>query len=150
MSVEAEIADIKRRLKELEGRENPEYTPPTAYTPTYLGGTTPGVTTYLTQAGFYARIGQVIFFNGRVQWSAATGTGAVNISLPFTSRNTAGMRYSVFVWVDTVTFANGSVEGQIAPNVSFFDIRSPITNAGSTIVNVEAAGDIIFSGFYYV
>lgn len=120
------------------------------YTPTYLGATTAGVTTYTVQAGFYTQIGRVVFFNGRVVWTAATGTGAAIVSLPFTSDPTTNMRYGVMLRVNGVTFANGSVEGNIQPNVAFFSMESPLTNAAPTAINVEAAGDVIFSGFFFV
>lgn len=124
--------------------------PEGVYTPTYLGATTPGVTTYTTQDGWWTRIGPLIFFNGRVIWTAATGTGTAIISLPFTSQNTAGMRYAVNVYTTNVTFANGSIQATIAPGVAFFSMLSPATNAAGTPVAVEAAGDIIFAGWYRI
>lgn len=150
MSIEAEIVDIKRRLKELEGRENPEHIPITAYTPTYLGGTTPGTTTYTTQAGWYTRFGRVVLFNGFVVWTAATGTGNAQVSLPFTSDSTTNMRYGVMVSTENVTFAGTGLTGRIAPGQAVFTIASPNSNAASTFVVIEAAGSIIFSGFFYV
>jgi hypothetical protein len=120
------------------------------YVPTYLGASTAGVTTYTTQDGFYARFMNVVFFNGRVIWTAATGTGTAIISLPFTSQNTSGKRYAISVSTTNVTFTNGSIQAAIAPNVAFFSMVSPATNAAGTAVAVEAAGDIIFSGWYCV
>lgn len=143
------IQDILRRLDHLEALSQIEYDTGT-YTPTYEGGTTPGATTYTTQDGFWARAGSVVFFSGRVTWTAATGTGVAQISLPFTTQNTTGMRYAFSVWTDNVTFANGSIQAQTAPNVAFFNMRSPLTNAAGTNVAVEGAGDIIFSGWFRV
>lgn len=120
------------------------------YVVTYIGATTAGVTTYTTQDGFYIRIGSLIFFHGRVIWTAATGTGTAIVSLPFTSQNTAGMRSIAVVYPTNVTFANGSIAAQIAPNTAFFVMNSPATNAAGTAVAVEAAGDIIFGGFFRV
>lgn len=117
------------------------------YTPTYLGATTAGTTTYTTQDGFYTRIGRWVFFHGRVIWTAATGTGSAIVSLPFTSANVTGMRSVALVYPTNVTFANGSIAAQIAPNTAFFTMNSPATNAGGTAVVVEAAGDLIFGGF---
>jgi hypothetical protein len=120
------------------------------YTPTYEGATTPGSTTYTTQDGFWWRNDDIVHFTGRVIWTAATGTGSAIISLPFTSQNTTGMRYAINVFVTNVTFANGSVQASIAPNSAVFTMASPATNAASTTLTVEAAGDIIFSGWFVV
>lgn len=120
------------------------------YTPTYVGATTAGVTTYTTQDGFYVRLGSLVFFHGRVIWTAATGTGSAIVSLPFTAQNTTGMRSIAVVYPTNVTFANGSIAAQIAPNTAFFTMNSPATNAAGTAVAVEAAGDIIFGGLFRV
>lgn len=143
------LKDILRRLDQLEARSVMSYAKST-YTPTYLGSVVPGATTYTTQAGFYTKIGRVVFFNGRVTWTAATGTGVASISIPFTSDATTNMRYSVAVYPLNVTFANGDLIGLIAPNSAIFQMNSPATNAGGTAVAVEAAGDLIFAGFFYV
>lgn len=149
MSVYRELEDIKRRLEQLEALSRIHYSKST-YTPTYLGASTAGATTYTTQDGFYTRIGRVVFFNGRVIWTAATGTGSAIVSLPFTSNATTGMRYAINVYTTNVTFANGSIQATIAPNVAFFSMLSPATNAAGTVLAVEAAGDIIFAGWYCV
>lgn len=119
------------------------------YTPTYLGASTSGTTTYSTQAGFYIRIFRVVFFCGQVVWTNATGTGAAVVSLPLTPDSTTNMRYGVSVRTTTVTFANGSVQARIAPADPRIFFDSPATNAASTTINVEAAGDIIFAGFFF-
>lgn len=122
----------------------------TAYTPTYLGASTAGTTTYSTQVGWYTRFGRRVDFNGRVIWTNATGTGTAIVSIPFTSDATANMRHTVGVYTTNVTFANGSVQAHIAPNTAFFVMLSPATNAAGTAIAVETAGDIIFSGFFYL
>ena len=53
------------------------------YVPTLTGLSAAGVTTYTFQKGGYTRIGNLVFVWGTVQISAATGTGAMLISLPF-------------------------------------------------------------------
>lgn len=118
------------------------------YVPTYLGATTAGTTTYTTQDGWWDRLGPIIFFNGRVVWTAATGTGSAIVSLPVASANISGKRYAINVYPTNVTFVNGSIVATIAPNVAFFAMNSPATNAAGTAIAVEAAGDIIFSGWY--
>lgn len=144
-----QLREIFKRLDQLEALSRLSYAKST-YTPTYLGATTAGATTYTTQDGFYTKIGRVVFFHGRVIWTAATGTGSAIVSLPFTSNTTTGMRSIAVVYPTNVTFANGSIAAQIAPNSAFFVMNSPATNAGGTAVAVEAAGDIIFGGFFNV
>ena len=65
------------------------------WTPTMIGGSTAGTTTYVSQFGFYTRIGNMVFFDMTVAWSAATGTGEARYSLPFAAVNTAN-RVTVF------------------------------------------------------
>lgn len=142
------LRSLRRRTGRVEVKTAPILTD--TYTPTYLGATTAGTTTYTTQDGFWSRWGDVVFFHGRVIWTAATGTGSAIISLPFTSQNTTGMRSIAVVYPTNVTFANGSIAAQIAPNTAFFVMNSPATNAGGTAVAVEAAGDIIFGGLFRV
>lgn len=143
------IDQILRRLDALEARSAINYVTST-YTPTYLGGSTAGTTTYTTQAGFYTRIGRVVFFNGRIVWTNATGTGAAIVSLPLTSQNTTDMRYAIALRGNGVTFANGNLVGLIGPSATAFSMESLLTNAVPTQVTVEAAGDLIFSGWINV
>jgi hypothetical protein len=57
------------------------------WTPT-LDGTTPGTTTYSSQNGYYSRVGNLVTVIGSVNYTAATGTGNMEIGgLPFTIRN---------------------------------------------------------------
>jgi hypothetical protein len=56
------------------------------FTPTVTGGTTAGTTTYTTQRGFYTKIGRSVNISFNVVYTAATGTGDLNIGgLPFTA-----------------------------------------------------------------
>lgn len=60
------------------------------FTPTAIGRTSAGSTTYVTQAGFYMRIGNVVITQFTIIYSAATGTGDILIGgLPFTINGTA-------------------------------------------------------------
>lgn len=61
------------------------------WTPTLVGGSTAGTTTYVAQNGFYIRIGALVSIWGTINVSAATGTGQALISsLPFTIHNATG------------------------------------------------------------
>lgn len=113
------------------------------YTPTYLGATTPGTTTYTTQSGTYLRIGRLVLVWGQVVWTAATGTGNAQISLPFTPAVTSVLGN---FRCQAVTFAAGAPEPLIVGGA--LELRSPATNAATTPIAVEAAGDIVFSIAY--
>lgn len=120
-----------------------------AYTPTY-DGSTPGSTTYTTQAGFYIRMDNLVLAWGTLVWTAASGTGNAQISLPIAASATASSNFSGGVRVTTVTFAAGTPQVLIAAGAAFFLLQSPATNAASTTVQVEAAGNIVFTIVYAV
>jgi len=141
------IREILNRLDQLEATAHIIYDKG-SYIPTYTGRTTAGVTTYNTQLGGYVRLGSGVFFWGSVIWTAATGTGDALISIPFTSA--ANTAFSPAVRAVNVTFANGSIECQLDGNTAFFYMRSPATNAAPTNVAVEAAGALVFNGFFFV
>jgi hypothetical protein len=58
------------------------------FTPTSIGNSTAGVTTYAAQRGGYVKIGSLVMINLEIAYSALTGTGNLNINgIPFTSIN---------------------------------------------------------------
>jgi hypothetical protein len=148
--------DIARRLEQTQVVERPgasgqdTFSATGTYTPTYEGSTTPGVTTYTTQQGAWMRLGNVVIATGTVVWSAATGTGTAQISLPFTAANVANQNYSGSVRTVNVTFANSTPQVLMTSNTAFFSLQSPLTNAASTAVAMEAAGNIVFTIVYLV
>lgn len=120
------------------------------FTPTYSGSTAAGVTTYTTQWGAWVRLGPVVIATATLVWSAATGTGNAQFSLPFTAVNTTDQHYAISVRTVNITFANSAPQGQIAAGQSFFLLNSPLTNAASTVVQMEAAGNIIYTAVYII
>ncbi len=144
-----DLADLRKRVKELEGRESPEYSFGT-FTPTY-NGVTPGTTTYTTQFGSYTRIGRLVIAQGYLVWTATTGTGVVRLGgLPFTSLGpSSSYQFAFPVWTNNVTFANGSVQGVLQGGQTQAQLYSPITNGASTELTVEAAGDIRYTIVYF-
>jgi hypothetical protein len=118
------------------------------YTPTYVGGTTAGTTTYLLQEGEFRRFGNVVHCSGRINWSAATGTGEARILLP--SVPAGAYRSTGSLFVDGVTFANTMPQMLVVPGQQYFTMYSALTNAAPTVVAVEAAGLIIWSLTYFI
>lgn len=119
------------------------------YTPTYQGGTTPGTTTYTSQVGSYVRLGSAVLFQARVEWTNATGTGEARISLPFAVANVTSQAFSASLNPSGVTYSQDFIVAQISPGTQYVAFRSPDSNAASTVVNVEAAGAVVVSGFYW-
>ena len=54
------------------------------FTPTVVGASTAGSTTYTNQFGRYVKIGSLVYVQINIQVTAMTGTGALRFSLPFT------------------------------------------------------------------
>lgn len=148
-TLEQEIRDLRRRVTALEGLELPTLYAEGTYTPTYLGSTVPGATGYTLQQGWYWKVGHAILVTGLIVWVSATGTGDAHISLPFTPSASAGFRATVNARLVNVTFS-GSFQGIVATTASYFTLESPVSNAASVAIAVEAAGNISFSCFYGV
>lgn len=123
--------------------------PPTAWTPVYGGFSTAGSTTQ-TQIGSYVRIGDMLWVQGRVVWTAHSGgTGGACIrGLPFQSADDTTMP----VWFSGVTVGSGKQltlwlgGGTDAIRL----IASDPAGAAQAVVPVEAAGDIMFSGLFRI
>lgn len=138
------IQDILRRLAALERAR--EFG---TFTPTMLGGTTPGTTTYSTQAGYYVRIGNVVLAHGLIVWTNATGTGDAQYSLPLTPSSDSNARYGVAVRTSALTFtATSGLQGLILPGAANFIITGHTTNAAAATLAVEVAGAVDFAAVY--
>lgn len=121
------------------------------FAPTYLGGTTPGVTTYAVQVGAWTRIGPRLLFDLTLQWTAATGTGTVRVGgLPYPSANVTNQNFTAAIYSTTVTFPNTGIDVLMGVNVQSLRFFSPATNAANAELVVEAAGLIICSGSYLI
>lgn len=144
-----ELARLRERVAALEAIEQSIRDRGT-YSPTYLGGTTPGSTTYSLQQGFWERHGSLAFVTGQIAWSAATGTGEARISLPFAPSASFAFRASGSLRTSTVTFSTTTPVMIMAPNAAYFSMESPVSNALPSALQVEAAGIITFSLFYGV
>lgn len=143
------LREILARLDQLEALSKLNYSK-SSYTPTYTGSTSAGTTTYSVQQGSWVRIGKLLIVTGTIVWTAATGTGDARISLPTGTANVADQNFAVALRTVGVTFANGTPQGQIAAGTAYFTMLSPLTNAASTTVQMEAAGNVIFTAVYFV
>lgn len=143
-----QIRDILDRLERLEKPDiGGQWT---AYSPTYEGSSSPGVTTYSVQQGWYLRLGPIALVTGLVAWTAVTGTGNAQVGLPLTPSASAGFRASGGFRVSSVTFTTTTPMLIMSPSLPFFTMESPVSNAVGNVVQMEAAGNITFSLFYGV
>ena len=127
----------------------------TAWTPTIIGTTAPGVGTYVLQVGRYSRIGNIVHLSWSVNWNAHTGTGNMNLGgIPVAPITTAGMRF-----VGTVQWANGSglpanplwgvvtVKGDVTTTEFYFEFTN---NVGNVIpVGIDTQATVSGSVWYF-
>ncbi|GAA4493459.1 hypothetical protein [Pseudaeromonas paramecii] len=120
-----------------------------SFTPTILGGTTVGVGTYSSQVGRYTRIGNRVFFDLQLVWSAHTGTGALDIGgLPFTS--SANAIYPTFHVSSQNLSYSGSVIALIRPSTSRFSLFYESQQALRAALQIDSSAEIRLSGVYEI
>lgn len=117
------------------------------FIPTVVGSTTAGVGTYLTQQGNYTRIGDRLFFNLRLRWSATTGTGNLRVGgLPFPSNAGANSQS-----VPTVYVNSGITDIPMClliANSSQIQVDKFTVGAGIAVLPLPAAAELWISGSY--
>lgn len=124
-----------------------------SFTPTLVGGTTPGVATW--SAGFpvgrFCRIGPICFFTAVYVWAAHTGAGEARYSLPYTTLNVANLNGSFAVRSSSINNAAGYVQAVFRPNTSYFLLTATGDgDVAATILNIEAVGNVVVSGWYFI
>lgn len=104
------------------------------WTPTIIGGTIAGVGTYALQSGYYTRIGNMIFAQCHVEWTAHTGTGNMILDgFPFAARNSSDYDPEVLINPENIPLPGGSTSAaghfQVGTtNVDLFVLRTNNTN----------------------
>lgn len=116
-----------------------------SFTPTVAGGTSAGAGTYTKQVGRYERIGNLVWFNIELAWSAHTGTGALRIAgLPFAN----GARETVCsVSVDSLTFT-GQIGAYIPASGTGIRLGQQATGAARSEPSIDTAASLTISGCY--
>lgn len=127
------------------------YVDNTAFTPTIAGTATTGVGTYTTQLGEYSRIGNIVFFEIALVWSAHTGTGNMTVKgLPIvSSSNGMNSPCSVF-WSNITLTAVGNKLLAIVNNASQIITLHEIGSATQVALPIDTAANLQLSGFYFV
>ncbi len=110
------------------------YVESTSWTPTIVGGTTAGTTTYTTQHGSYVRIGNLVWVSLFVACSAATGTGDVRIgNLPFTINASCFPSAAMYIDASGLTWPTARTNA------------AATGAAGQTYCNISCAGTLVAS-----
>lgn len=108
------------------------------FTPTLVGQSSAGTTTYSQQNGYYTRIGNMVFLQGFITISAASGTGNILLGgFPFTIKN------------QTAGFTNGSIffAGSASwPLPAGGTSLSVLGNSNTTGANIYASGSAVAGG----
>lgn len=107
------------------------------WTPTISGSSVAGVGTYVSQSGYYTRIGGMIFLQAEIQWSAHTGSGDLLItSLPFISRNSANYSPEGIVNTQNINLPGGSSRtalGSMQPGTSTINVYVTTLTTNSNV-----------------
>ncbi|RJP53634.1 MAG: hypothetical protein C4583_04410 [Anaerolineaceae bacterium] len=138
-------ATVEARLDAL-----PAFVDVTAFTPALEGMTSAGEGTYTTQVGYYSRLGNIVFFEISLNWTAHTGTGNMKITgLPFTSQNIGDYTSVTVTWNNITLPAGDKIIAVIPANASIINIYS-IGSGSLAPIAMESVGILRFSGFYFV
>jgi len=122
-----------------------------AWTPTILGSSTPGTTTYVARTGTYTIIGNTVVVDASIEISAATGTGDVVIGglpQPIGTGNyaTGGLVFDGSGWTWPTGTTNLSLLGNDASTLKVVGSGSAVASANMAMTN--AALTIKFSSTY--
>lgn len=109
----------------------------TSFTPTALGGSDAGTTTYSMQQGYYTRIGNIVWIDVYITFSVATGSGSLVVgALPFTANAATNSQYYGTLRVDGPTFPVGTTYGTFA-------VQPSSTNALLIFVGTAASAAVL-------
>lgn len=122
------------------------------FTPTIIGTTTAGAGTYTIQVGTYTKIGNLVFFQTRLSWTAHTGTGNMRIgALPFTSNSTTNSQTGVSIGQFSnvaLTAANVATAYVEPATTEVVFLQYPSGGGAATAVPLDTAASIIVAGCY--
>jgi hypothetical protein len=119
------------------------------WTPTAVGGTSAGTTTYSGRTGNYTKVGNIVTANGFLNVSGMTGTGNMLISLPFTANNSYNGMGAVATynldWPQAGSLVFWAVAGQ-----AYGRIHVSADNTTDAIVQTDASWEATFTVTYQV
>ncbi len=102
--------------------------PTGTFTPTMVGGSSAGTTTYTIQAGRYYRLGNLVILSATVAGSGATGTGNIIMGgFPFTIKSETNIN-----WQGAIS--NSSAAGFVFPVGTTMLTMLPLTGTTTSLV----------------
>lgn len=114
------------------------------FIPTVEGATTPGVCTYNVRNGRYIKIGRLVAFVARADFSGHTGTGPMVIrGLPYAE--SATIRADITMYTTNAGIPATSV-ATITPGNNFLEV---VAAGHATTVAMVAVAAFILVGFYF-
>ena len=123
------------------------------FTPTIVGTSTAGTATYAAngQVGRYTKIGNRVFFDLFLSWTAHTGTGDLQINgLPFTVQNTTNLNRNYSAILNVVAMTAGNLGAAFSsPNTTAVALRQMPTGGGSVAtIPMDTSAQISISGCF--
>lgn len=125
-----------------------------AWTPAFTPAGGSGIT-YTTQVGRYTKIGNLVFAEAHITLSSlGTASGALSVTLPFSSANISNAYSTVqFSYWSVTTTSINNAGGYVVPNSTTLQVTR--TTAAATAMNtslsaadLSATSDLIFSTTY--
>lgn len=116
----------------------------TTWTPVIAGDGTAGTNTYTTQAGYYVRLGNVVFATFQVTLSAlgagpSAMVGNIYVSLPVTVRNSSNLLFSGALRASNITIAAGYTWLTCTPVANTTRAFIQRSGTGAAVANIVAA-----------
>ena len=124
-----------------------------SWTPVVTGGSAAGTGTYTTQAGRYTRIGNMLFLQGVIVWSAHTGTGDMTITgLPFPCRNQTNYNPEGICNAISIPLPGSAltVRTTIQPNSSTLALSAMVANNSNSPVQMNNTGTLHITISYLI
>ena len=118
------------------------------WSPDYNGSTV-GTTTYSQQIGKYTKIGNIVYYQIDLIFSATTGSGAARIyGFPFTSGSTY---HTASMLPNNIALTALNVIIMRFGYGTYMDIlQTPVGGGAYTQVAVDASGELVVTGFYFI
>jgi|SRR5215831_2880235 len=111
------------------------------WTPTLTGASVAGTTTYTTQQGYYTIVGNIVYIEGVIVITAATGTGTALVgNFPFTVKN-----LSNYIPVGSVDFSGAGWAWSATPGTMIVLELNANTTNGSLVGTKSSAGGAVVS-----
>lgn len=122
-----------------------------SFTPTIFGTSTAGVGTYVTQEGKYTKIGQVVYFEVDLEWSAHTGTGGLRMSLDTlpVAGNAGVFKTPCAISASDLTFT-GQIVAYVVRSTNLVYLRQFASGSAESDISMDTSASIRVAGFYFV